>query len=72
MSRIGAIAHAASKAIPAAHVEILNFMFPPYGIAVKAEGIEMPICSLCTVADAGMQPKEQTESVDTPYSPPPQ
>src|SRR5215470_7034660 len=68
VSRIGAIASVASKTIPPRHVEVLNFMFPPYVIAVRTEEPRCRSALLhCTVADAGIQPGKNKPN---PWTPP--
>src|SRR5260370_38343888 len=70
VSRTGAMANAASKAVPAMHVDILNFMLPPYWFVVWAEGPRCQSALLrCAVADAGIQPRKNKPNPVTPPRP---
>src|SRR5215831_9785257 len=70
VTRTGAIANAASTAIPAMHTDILNFMLPPIGLLSKPR--DRDACLLSSVAPwlkRGSAKKEQTESEDAPQNP---
>jgi hypothetical protein len=67
VSRTGAIANAATKAIPAMHVDILNFMLPPIDSLFRPRDRDVSLRS--SVADAGIQPRKNKQNPVTPSRP---
>src|SRR5215472_2493884 len=67
--RTGAIANAASKAIPAMHVDILKLILPPHWFFVRGPGAEMPVpVQLRAWLMRGFRQDEPTASVYKPWT----